>query len=329
MTRIGIIGCGHWGKNYIRLLSGLPEVELVGIADLSQEALHRQALQYPGIKTYLDYGDMLKDGHLDAVVVATIATTHRKIVEDVLRAGVDVLAEKPLATTTADAQELTDIALEEGKLLMVAHTFLFNPAVRKVKEFLRNDVLGQPYYVKTRRTHLGLVRHDVNAVWDLAPHDISMLLYLFGEEPVEVQAMGGRHLNNEREDAAFINLSFPSGMICHLHVSWADANKERYLDIVGSKARILFDDLNAQEPIRVFHKGVTAEKANHDFGEFKYLVRDDDIVSPTVAMAEPLRVMMQEFLNFRGEGTIGLSDGSFGVQVVKILRQIDAALGLT
>jgi predicted dehydrogenase len=210
---------------------------------------------------------------------------------------------------------------------MVAHTFLFNPSVRQIKKCIQDGLIGDIYYAKARRTHLGLVREDVNAVWDLGPHDISMLLFLLGESPLEVQAIGRRMLRKDREDVAFVNLAFPSGTIAQLSLSWADSNKERYLDIVGSRSRIAFDDLNVQEPIRIFYKGISVEPTDDtSFGEFKYLLRDGDIVSPKVAMQEPLRVLCEEFIAALVSRQRPFSDGAFGTKVVDVLCRIEAAL---
>jgi predicted dehydrogenase len=248
-------------------------------------------------------------------------------VRDALEAGLDVLAEKPFTLTVAEAEDLTRRAAERDRILMVAHTFLFNPSVRQIKSYIRDGTVGDFYYAKARRTHLGLVREDVNAVWDPAPHDVSMFLLLLEESPLEVQAVGRRVLRRDREDAAFVNLAFPSGVIAQLSVSWADSNKERYLDIVGSKSRVAFDDLNVQEPIRIFYKGIAVEgNPDPSFGEFKYLLRDGDILSPKVTAQEPLRVLCDEFVAALTSRVRPFSDAAFGTRVVDVLCRIEAAL---
>jgi len=321
--RIGVIGCGHWGKNYVRLFSGMPGVELTAIADT--EAAKRQAVAaaHGNPRSFASHSELIAAGVCDAVVVATVASTHYAVISEALRAGLDVLAEKPFTLKASEANELADQAEKGGRVLMVAHTFLFNSSVRQIKGYLDAGVVGDVYYAKARRTHLGLVRQDVNAVWDLAPHDVSMFLYLFGEKPCAVQAVGRRLLRNGREDAAFINLVFPSGIIANICVSWADANKERFLDISGSRARVAFDDLNVQEPIRIYHKGITVESpAEPTFGEFKYLLRDGDIVSPKVAVKEPLRQLCEDFLSALATRSVRLSDARFGAQVVEVLEDV-------
>lgn len=325
--RIGIVGCGHWGKNYLRLLASLPEVDVTFVCDRDEQILAQRRARYPHVPFSSNLHDVLSRDICDAVVIATPASSHHRIVTQALSAGLDVLVEKPVTLLPAEARQLGSLARQNKCVLMVAHTFLFNPAVRQIKQYLDTDVLGDIYYVKTRRTHLGLVRDDVNAVWDLAPHDISILLYLIGEMPCRIQAMGRRILRNDRDDAAFINLGFPSGVMAHVHVSWADSNKERYLDIVGSRARVVFDDLNVLEPIRIFHKGISVDATKAEtFGEFKYMVRDDDIVSPKVVPAEPLAVQVHAFLTAVRERTKPLSDEDFGAQVVEVINEIQEHL---
>ena len=282
---------------------------------------------YPHIKAITDYKELCDKSRCDAVVIATHASTHYGIIKHSLEQGLDVLAEKPLTLNIDEAEELIQLAEQSNRMLMVAHTFLYNPAIVQIKQYVSEGILGDIYYMRARRTHLGLIRDDVNAVWDLAPHDISMFLYLIGEIPVEVQAIGRKILGSQREDAAFINLSFPSGVIAHIHVSWADSNKERSLDIVGSKARVVFDDLNIQEPVRIFHKGISVDSdEGTSFGEFKYLFRDGDIVSPKISVHEPLKVLCTAFVESITKRKNPLSDGRFGCDVVKVLSAIDKSL---
>jgi predicted dehydrogenase len=199
--------------------------------------------------------------------------------------------------------------------------------VRQIKQYLQTGLAGDIYYLKARRTHIGLIREDVNAVWDLAPHDVSMFLYFLDESPTSVQVMGRCALRPGREDAAFINLGFPSGVIGSIVVSWADANKERWLDLVGSKARIVFDDLNALEPVRIFHKGVAiGEPTDANYGVFKYLLRDGEILSPKIEAQEPLKVLAEDFVGAIAEGRPPFSDGAVGRRVVAVLCQIEDAL---
>jgi predicted dehydrogenase len=325
--RIGVIGCGHWGKNYVRVFSSMTGAELVGIADSAPDKLAALRRTCPEVPAFADHRALIERAGCDAVVVATTASTHHDVAADAVSAGLHALVEKPFTLTVADAADLIRKAERRRLTLMVAHTFLYNPSVRRIQALIREGVVGDVYYLKARRTHLGLVRDDVNAIWDLAPHDISMFLYLLGETPTRIQVVGRRVLKLDREDAAFINLEFPSGVIGNIIVSWADANKERWLDIVGSKARIAFDDLNNLEPIRIYHKGVGRdESVDSNFGEFKYLVRDGDIVSPRIDAQEPLKVLCEDFVGAVRDRRPPVSDARLGRDVVAVLSRIDAAL---
>ena len=325
--RIGVIGCGHWGKNYVRVLASGSGVELVAVADPAADKLASVRRTWPGVATFTDHRELIANAGCEAVVVATVASTHHTVASAALAAGLHTLVEKPFTLTVRDASDLIRKAERRRLTLMVAHTFLYNPSVRRIQALLREGVAGDLYYLKARRTHLGLIREDVNAVWDLAPHDISMFLHLLGETPRRVQAVGRSVLKRGREDAAFINLEFPSGIIGSIVVSWADANKERCLDIVGSKARIAFDDLNTLEPVRLFYKGVgPGESLDSNFGEFKYLVRDGDIVSPKIDVQEPLKILCDDFVGAIRDHRPPISDARLGRDVVSVLARIDAAL---
>lgn len=325
--RIGVIGCGHWGKNYLRTFDNLSETSLVAFCDKNKSRLKTYAALYPEAKRFSSAEELLESNECDAVIISTLATTHYDLVKRALEAGLDVLVEKPFTLRVEEAEDLAARAKAKRRILMIAHTFLFNPAIRQMKQYLDEGLAGKIYYAKARRTHLGLVREDVNAVWDLAPHDISIFLYLFGKMPSRVQALGRRILRKDREDVAFINLAFPGGVIAHIGVSWTDSNKERYIDVVGSKCRIAFDDLNMQEPIRIFNKGVSVEQTTEDgFGEFKYLFRDGDIVSPMIPVQEPLRNLCEAFVEALETRKVTLSDAAFGCQVVRTLVRIDEEL---
>jgi predicted dehydrogenase len=326
-VNIGVIGVGRWGRNYLRVFSGLPGVKLTAICDADAARASAAGQQWPQAKTLTSVEEMLASGACDAVVVATHASTHYTICKQCLDRKIAVLVEKPLTTREEEGRELSELADRQGVILMVAHTFLFNPAVRRLKKLMQEKVPGDIYFIKARRTHLGPIREDVNVVWDLAPHDLSMMFYLLDERPVEIQAMGASFLNPAVEDVAFINLRFPSGVVGNIILSWADSNKERYLDVIGSRARIAFNDLSNLEPIRIFYKGVALKEENaRNFGEFQFVLRDGDIVSPQMEMAEPLRVLAEEFLQAVQTGKKPYSDGQFGSDIVATCRRIEDLL---
>jgi len=270
----------------------------------------------------------LEDRQTQAVVVSTPAASHFRIAKQCLDAGKDVLVEKPLALTVHDAEELTGIAQRKGRILMVGHTFLYNMSLRKTKEVIDRAEIGKIYYIKAVRSHLGLIREDVNAIWDLATHDVSIFDFLLGIDPIEVHAVGMSFLQPKREDVAFIAFRYPAHL-GHIHVSWADSNKQRSIEIVGSKGRILFDDLNTLEPVRIFEKGIELDHDVANFGEYKYLLRDGDIISPRIKMQEPLNVQSEHFIDCVANRSQPLTDGLNGVRVVRVMCRIEEAIKST
>ncbi|MBU1626114.1 Gfo/Idh/MocA family oxidoreductase, partial [bacterium] len=279
---LGVIGCGHWGKNYIRIFSELPETSLIACCDTNKSILKNLSSRYPSLKTTDNHEDIVNDKGIDAIIVATPAMTHYKILKSALDAGKHVLAEKPLTGKVLEAEELITISEKKALTLMVSHTFLYNTAVRKMKEYLKKEIFGDIYYLYSRRTHLGLIREDVSTIWDLATHDISIFSYLLDSQPEKAQVIGGRYLEKTGSDVAFINLIYPRNIIGNIHVSWIDSNKVREIVVVGSKQRIVFDDLNNLEKLRIFEKGISIDKDAESFGEFQYLLRDGDIISPKI-----------------------------------------------
>jgi predicted dehydrogenase len=264
---------------------------------------------------------MLAEAGLDAVIVATGASAHREIVVDCLEAGLPVLVEKPLASTSVDAQAMVDAAARTETLLMVGHTFMFNPAVRRIKELLDSGELGRLRYLSFRRTGLGPIRSDVNALWDLAPHDLSMLRYWLGADPVEVTARGQAYLRDGNEDVAFITLRYPNGVIAGIQVSWLDPVKDRTVTVVGDRKMVVFDDVHPTEKLRVYDKGASYQPKGDGFAEFLASVRDGDIVIPKIQPGEPLREQLSHFVHCVRNGTPTHSDGAAGLAIVRTLEQ--------
>ena len=326
--KIGLLGCGEWGKHYLRVFSGVEGVEMKAVIDPSPGRRDFARSLVSGIDAYDSLDTFLEAGEkCDALVIATPATAHYAAVKKALLGGLDVLVEKPMTTSVKEAQELCDIAKEKSRILMVAHTFIYNSAVRALKALLDGDRLGKMYYMRACRTHLGLIREDVNVVWDLAAHDVSIFAYLLGMWPDRIQAMGRCILADNKEDACFITLGFPSGVVANVLLSWADANKARVVEVVGSKARIVFDDLNMQEPLRIFEKGVSIDTSGTpDFGKFKFYFRDGDIISPKIQIEEPLKTLRNEFIEALRTRTSPITDGVFGCEVVKVLCKVEEVL---
>lgn len=326
MIRIALAGYGHWGANYFRILQMMDEVTVVSVCDREKSTLQKITKQFLQVKTVTDFSALLEDSTIQALVIATPASSHHALVKKALLAGKHVLVEKPLALTVEDASELVLLATEMKKILMVGHTFLYNPAVRKMKDCVQKGILGKIYYLQAVRTHLGLIRSDVSAFWDLAPHDVSIFSYLLEKEPVKVSALGTCYLKEGLEDVVFVNLFYDKDLIGHIHTSWVDANKLRQVSLIGSKARIVFDDLNPLEKLRIFEKGVSLDKPYGSFGEFQLLLRDGDIISPKVEAEEPLRNVCLEFIDCIRSGKKPLADGMNGLQVVRTMCAIQQSI---
>ncbi len=252
---IAVVGCGYWGMNYVRIFNEMTDARVVAVCDQSSDRLKEVGRRFPGLYLTTEVNDVISQSGVDAVVVCTEATTHYNVTRDLLLGGKHVLVEKPLTTTSADAEKLIALAESNSAILMVGHTFLFNAGVQKVKEYVQKGD-GRVYYLYARRTNLGPIRRDVNAVWDLAPHDIAIFNYLLDSSPEWVSAVSGKVLRNCRDDVGFISLGYPGNILAHVHVSWADPDKAREVVVVKSDRRIVFNDLNGLEQVRVFEKGV-------------------------------------------------------------------------
>lgn len=321
---IAVIGCGYWGINYVRVFDELPGSRVVAACDLNEERLGRVQQRFRYVRTYRTAGELLNDPEVDAVVVATPLSTHYPLAKACLEQGRHVLVEKPFVCQVSEGEELVDLA-ERGHLtLMVGHTFLYNPSVRKMKEYTVAGDCGDIYYLHATRTNLGPIRKDANALWDLIPHDLSIFSYLLDAQPLWVSAVAAKLLRNSREDVGFVALSYPNGILGHVHASWADPHKVREVVLVGSQKRIVFNDLNGQESIRIYEKGVSPAANDMDsIGEHRLLIRDGDIISPKLEASEPLKNECAHFLDCVRRGSRPLSDARSGLQVVKTLLAID------
>jgi len=322
---IGILGLGHWGPNYVRVMAALEGVKVTWACDKNPKQFDR-IKNYPDIRKTSNMDDLINDETLNAVVVVTPAATHFELAKTFLLSGKDVLAEKPLATTAQESEELCRIAQKKNRILMVAHIFLYNAGIQKVKELIEDGELGKLYYLKANRTHLGLIRDDVNVAWDLAPHDISIFNYFLGSSPQSVHAIGACHLKGGKEDVAFINLTYPNNVVANIHVSWEDSNKERTITLVGSRARVVFNDLDNLEKVKLFKKGISVADDYDDFGEFQLHLRDGDIISPVLKEHEPLKGMCSHFIDCIRTRRVPLTDGKQGHDVVTVMQEIQSAL---
>ena len=325
--RIGLIGYGYWGPNYVRALSELPGCSVTVICDSQPERLERAVSRFPQIPVCEDAREVLERTDVDAVVISTPASTHYKLARLALESGRHAIVEKPLALEVEHCEELGALADAKGRVLMVAHTFLYNPGIQKLRQCVKSSAFGQVYYLHSTRTNLGPIRHDVNAIWDLAPHDISIFNYLLEEQPLWASAIGSRALGNSREDVGFVTLGYANDVIGNIHVSWADPNKVREVVVVGSRQRVVFDDLDDLERVRIFEKGVSLSETDAGtFGEFKLLVRDGDIISPKIEFSEPLKNQATDFIQAISENRKPVSDTLTGTHVVRTLKAIDASM---
>ena len=323
---VAIIGCGYWGMNYVRLFWELRQ-SLIVACDQRPERLREVQRRYPDVRVSASLDETLAIEDVQAVVVCTEASTHHAVVRKCLEAGKHVLVEKPITTTVDDAEDLIATAEARGVTLMVGHTFIYNAGIRKIREYLEDGAAGRIYYLYASRTNLGPFRRDVNVLWDLASHDVAIFNYLLEASPEWVSAVGSRVLGNRREDVGFVSLGYPDGIVGHIHVSWADPFKVRELVIVGSERRVAFNDLNPFEPVRLYEKSVvsSADEAT-SYGEYHFLVRDGDVVSPRVEVSEPLKNQVSDFLGCIASGRRPVSSARDGRDVVRVLEAIDRSI---
>jgi len=326
--RIGVIGCGYWGPNHLRVFSQLKECEVIGLADSKPERLTSLAERFPQVRGYLDYRELLREPSLDAVVIATPTRSHAAVVAEALKARKHVLCEKPLCIEPDEADSLVELARGQALILMVGHIFLFNAGILKVKEIIDSGQIGQVRYLAAVRTNLGPVRSDVNAAFDLASHDIAIFNWLLGAEPVEVRAMGADFLQPGIEDVVIITLRYPGSQLASIQCSWLDPRKVRLLTVVGSKKMITWDDLALSNPVAVYEKSVNTEKEVTDYGEFLRLsLVEGDVRLPRVNTDEPLKSQALSFLQAIRSGRVDRAGGEFGAGVVRVLKQIEESLG--
>ncbi|MDQ3770192.1 MAG: Gfo/Idh/MocA family oxidoreductase [Actinomycetota bacterium] len=321
-VRVGVVGLGYWGPNLARVFANLPGAELRWCCDGRQEARERLAAVHRQARFTGELDDLLGDPDLDAIVLATPVSTHASLALRVLEAGKHCFVEKPLAQSVADAQQAVEAADRRGKVLMVGHLLQYHPGVVKLKELASSGELGDVQYIYGNRLNLGQLRADENALWSLGAHDVSVVLYLAGEEPTELSARGESYVRPGVEDVVFGFMRFPSGLSAHLHLSWLDPHKERRFTVVGKRKMATFDDMALEQKITIYDKGFD-EKAD-TYGE--YITRSGDIHSPRLPNAEPLRLECEHFVACVAEGRTPLSDGHSGLRVVRVLEGLQREL---
>ncbi len=324
-VRVGVVGLGYWGPNLARNFDRLPDAELRWICDASEDARARWAPQFPRSRASGDLDELLEDTELDAVVVATHVSSHVGLASRALAAGKHCFVEKPLAQSSAEAEQVAAAARDAGRVLMVGHLLEYHPGVEKLREVAASGELGDIHYVYSNRLNLGKLRADENALWSLGAHDVSVVLHLAGEEPSEVEARGESYMRPGIEDVVFCYLRFPSGLVAHLHLSWLDPHKERRFTIVGSKRMATFDDMELERKVTIYDKGF-----DQDFSSFgEYIQRSGDIWSPRISNEEPLRIECRHFLERVRDGGEPRSGPASGLRVVRVLEELERSLDRT
>jgi predicted dehydrogenase len=320
---VGVAGLGYWGPNLARNFAAIPGCELAWLCDADAAVRERLSRAHPAARATAELDDLLHDPELDAVVLATPVPTHADLAVRVLQAGKHCFVEKPLATTAADAQRAVDAAQAAGRILMVGHLLEYHPGVRALKELADSGELGDElYYIYGNRLNLGKLRADENALWSLGAHDVSVVLAIAGEEPVEVSAHGASYVRDGVQDVVFCFLRFGSGLVAHLHLSWLDPHKERRFTVVGAKRMATFDDMAVEGKLIVYDKGF--DEDSRTYGE--YITRSGGSVSPQIANLEPLRVECEHFVQCIRSGSTPRSDGASGLRVVRVLEALQDSL---
>jgi predicted dehydrogenase len=324
LVRVGVIGYGYWGPNVVRNLQSLENCQLITICDKNSDSLQRASRVCPGVELTMDFSALLSSPQIDAIAVVTPVWTHFELAKAALQNGKHVFVEKPFTSTHQQAEELIELADRNRLKIMVDHTFLFSGAVRKIRELVDDGTLGELYYFDSTRVNLGLFQHDVNVAWDLAPHDLSIMDHVIRAKPEAVVATGGRHLNG-LADLAYITVYFPGNAIAHINVNWLSPVKVRKTLIGGEKKMLVWNDLEADEKIKVYDKGVQMTNGK---GVYDLLVsyRSGDVYAPKIEQTEALKVELEYFIDCILNDRTPFNDGAAGLRVVKILEAVDLSL---
>jgi predicted dehydrogenase len=321
--RVGVAGLGYWGPNLARNFAAIPGCELTWCCDSSEDARARAAVQFPGVQLASELDELLVDETLDAIAVATPVPTHAAVAVTVLEAGKHCFVEKPLAQSVADAEQAVAAARAHDRVLMVGHLLEYHPGIEKLRDLVQSGELGEKiYYIYGNRLNLGKIRADENALWSLGAHDVSVVLHLADEEPLEAVARGESYVRGGVEDVVFCYMRFPSGLSAHLHLSWLDPHKERRFTVVGSRRMATFDDMALEGKLTIYDKGF--DEDSRGYGE--YITRTGDIFCPRISNVEPLRLECEHFVQCVREGMRPRSGGDSGLRVVRVLEQLQRSL---
>ena len=326
MIRIGVIGYGYWGPNLVRNFADRPNAQVTVVADRRPERLAEAQRRYPTVRVTADASDLIADPAVDAVVIATPVALHFELATAALRAGKHVLVEKPIASTSDEASRLIDEAARRRLVLMVDHTFIYTGAVRRMRELVATGELGDVYYYDSVRINLGLFQHDVDVLWDLAVHDLSIMDFILTQRPIRVSATGLAHVPGKPENIAYMTMFFDGPMIAHVHTSWLAPVKVRRTLLGGSRRMIVFDDLEASEKIKVYDSGISVDPSPENVYQMLVGYRTGDMWAPKLAVSEALAVEAAHFVECVTGGTRSQSDGEAGLRVVRLLEAASASM---
>ena len=318
--KVGVVGCGYWGPNLVRNFSSLPHCEVRALADTNVDRLKHMQSLYPDVELYSSYQRMLEKADIDAVAVATPVQYHHPVAKAALEAGKHTLIEKPMASTSAECEELIQIADKEELVLMIGHTFIYSSPVEKIVEIVRAGDIGEIRYINSQRLNLGLFQKDINVAWDLAPHDISIILQILGEFPITINCQGNAHVTKGIEDVTNMSLLFENNRFATIQSSWLEPRKVRQMTIVGTRKMIVYDDLEPLEKLRIYDARVERPPHYDTFAEFHYSYHYGDIYIPKVEQTEPLKKECQHFLDCIKEGRTPKSCGRKGLEMVRVLE---------
>jgi predicted dehydrogenase len=322
-----VIGLGYWGPNLARNIAASPRTKLVRLCDFDQERVTAVGRAYPSAALSTDVREVMEDSNVDAVAIATPVSTHHALAKEALIAGKHVLLEKPMAATTAEALDLIATASEQGLVLLVDHVFVYSPAVQTLIELCRSGSIGDIKFIDSVRINLGLIQHDVNVLWDLAPHDLSIIDSLIGRAPLSVVAVGESHVANGTIDVSYMHLDY-GGIAAAIHLNWLSPVKIRHLMVGGSKKSVLYNDLDRSEPVKVYDRGVQVDSEPEDKRGLMVSYRSGDVLSPRIETFEPLTALIAHFADCVEQGVAPITGGEQGLRIVQTLEAADRSLAL-
>lgn len=325
MKNLALIGYGYWGPNLLRVMDAIKEINVKYVCDMNEKRREEARSKYPSYEYIADTKKIFSDSSVDGVVIATPIDSHFSLAMEAMKAGKDVFVEKPITGSSKDAEELVAFAKKSGRILMTGHTFVFSPPVMKMREIVRSGELGDIFFITSSRVNLGIHRKDISVIWDLAPHDLSIIYSLIDEEPVFVDATGRDSIIKGIPDVAFISLKFPSKIVANIELSWLSPTKMRKTTIVGSNKMLIYDDSDPVDKIRIYDKGIEI-KNPESFGEYQLQYRTGDMYAPRIDSSEPLKLEMEEFIKCIDKRCTPVSDGEFGLKVVKTIEEADRKL---